>query len=228
MQKSDLPALWNMEFASSVHYNEQKSGVQSEYWRASGMKTKSNPGGEDLDWWQDNGLDQVQAYWDWLHNLPSNWKIATMPDGKPGIEWEAEAIFGGTPVKAVVDCIFEVDGELVVIDFKSGKKTSYGVIQLALYARAVEQLHGVRPKWGGFYMTRKAEVDELVDLKWWKQSYFDYCFGAMNETIKSGYFMPIVSDACQWAWSFSDQCVAVGGKDSDKYPLYQVRNTHNE
>jgi hypothetical protein len=223
VKKTDLPAIWVQEFDSSVRYNEEKTGVPVDLWRSAGTKTKSNPFGEDLAWWQDNGLDQVNAYWDWLHSLPSNWKIATMPDGKPGIEWGVEVEFGGSLVKGFIDCIFEVDGELVLIDFKSGKKTPFGVIQLALYACAIERAHGVRPKWGGFYMTRKAEVEELVDLKWWRMPYFDYCFSAMNNSIESGYFMPIVSDACNWACSYQEQCVAVGGKESDKYPLHQIK-----
>lgn len=220
MKRSDLPALWLTEFDASVRYNEDKTGIIPDEWRSVGAKTKANPFGEDLAWWQDNGLTHIEAYWDWFTSLPANWKIATMPDGKPGIEWETEVEFGGTMVKAVVDCIFEVDGELVVVDFKSGKRTPYGVIQLALYANAVERVYGVRPKWGAFYMTRKGQLEELVDLKWWNGAYFDYAFKAMNTTIESGYFMPIVSESCQWACSYADICVAVGGKDSAKYPLH--------
>ena len=42
-----------------------------------------------------------------------------------------------------------------------------GKKQLALYASSIEKAYGVRPKWGAFYMSRKGELSDLVDLEPW-------------------------------------------------------------
>jgi hypothetical protein len=64
-------------------------------------------------------------------------------------------------------------------------------------------------------MTRKGELDELLDLSALSMEYFDYVFGAMNHSTMNGWFPPAVGDSCRMC-SFTAQCPAFGGKD---FPL---------
>lgn len=225
MQKTDLAAIWNEQFDKQIAETEQYSAFKLAEWKTAGRKSKANPDGEDVEWWRASGIEQLETYWEWLSSV--NMRIATMPDGFPGIEWASIVEFGGTPVKVVVDAIFEHNGEYIIVDFKSGSRSPVGVIQLALYASAIERQYGVRPRWGSFYMTRKGELEEMVDLKHWDGPYFDYVFGAMNHSIAAGYYPPIVGMNCQMC-SFTEQCQAAGGSKSSEYPLHIINKENGQ
>jgi hypothetical protein len=218
--KDNLTDEWASIFDGLITKTEHYSGVPVSDWRTGGRRTKANPDGEDLAFWKSEGLRQVEEYISWYHN--SGWSIATMPDGKPGIEWEAEVAFGGRPVKLIVDAIYEAGSSLVVVDYKTGSRTPYGVMQIGLYASAIERVYGIRPKWGAFYMTRKAALSDLVDLSAWSMDFFDYEFSALNAFIDTGFFPANVSDHCSYC-GFAEHCVAVNGAKSSEYPLSQPK-----
>lgn len=226
MSSPDLTEKWADVWAAQVAQVEQRSGVPSEDWRVGGRKTKANPAGEDLGFWQEEGLRQVEEYLKWYER--SGWRIATMPDGKPGIEWEAEVVFGGAHIRLVVDAVYQLNlppwvdatpDNLVVVDYKTGSRNpASGPIQLGLYASAIEKVYGIRPKWGAIYMSRKAELADLIDLTPWSIDFYDYQFSAMNAHIDTGYLPPNVGDHCSFC-SFRDYCAAVGGSKASEYPL---------
>lgn len=219
MAPKNLAREWAEIFDAQIDELEHRTGVPVTEWRTGGRKTKTTPDGEDLAFWKEEGLRQVEAYGTWLSK--SGWQIATMPDGQPGIEWKAETHFGGSPVRVIVDCIYKVGDDFVVVDYKTGSRTPFGMIQMGLYASAIERVYGTRPKWGAFFMTRKGELSDLTDLSPWSMDYFDYGFAAMNAAIETGYFPPNVTDACSYC-SFADYCVAVNGSKSAKYPLTKI------
>lgn len=207
---------WADVFMSTVLKVESGTGIASDNWRVGGRRTKANPDGENIAFWQAEGLRQVEAYIAWLDRC--GWEIATMPDGRPGIEWNGVVQFGGTPVQFVIDCVYSNGEDLIVVDYKTGSRSPSGVIQLGLYASAMERMLGVRPKWGSFYMTRRGELEDLTDLSPWGVDYFEHAFMSMNSQLSLGWFAPNVSDHCGFC-SFRDYCVAVNGPKSDKYPL---------
>jgi len=219
MSSKEMTLEWQTILANQIDELEHRTGVPITQWRTAGRKTKAKPAGEDLAFWETEGLRQVEMYGEWL--AKSGWQIATMPDGHPGIEWKSETSFGGSPVRVIVDCIYKVGDDFVVVDYKTGSRTPFGMIQMGLYASAVERVYGIRPKWGAFFMTRKGELSDLTDLSPWSMEYFDYGFSAMNATIETGYFPPNVTDACSYC-SFSDYCVAVNGSKSANYPLVKL------
>lgn len=158
----------------------------------------------------------MENYIEWFSN--TGWSIAVLPDGKPGIEWQGEVNFGGTPVRLVIDCVYTNGSDLIVCDYKTGQRAPYGQEQLALYASAIERAYGERPKWGAFYMSRKGELSDLIDLSPWGMDYFDFMFSSMNEMIAMGTFPPTVGDHCSYC-SFSAYCPASDGSKSHEYPL---------
>ena len=217
----NLTEKWLEVFNDAVKEVEERSNIPSTEWKTAGRKTTSRPDGEDLSFWQSDGLKQVEAYQKWYQS--SGWKIATMPDGRPGIEWAADVHFGGTPVRMIVDAIYQVGEDLVIVDYKTGSRTPFGAVQAGLYASGIERAYGIRPKWGSFFMTRKGELDELLDLSPLSMDYFDYVFGAMNYSTMNGWFPPSVGDSCRMC-SFTAQCPAFGGTD---FPL-QIPNKGKE
>lgn len=217
MTSLTLTERWADVWSRTISRVEAASGVPCEEWRTGGRRTKALPEGESLDFWQSEGLQQVEKYIDWYHN--SGWRIATMPDGKPGIEWEAEVWFAESKVRLIVDAVYEVAGDLVVVDYKTGSRSpSTGPIQMGLYASAIEKFYGVRPRWGAIYMSRKGALDDLMDLSPWGIDFFEYQFGAMQAYIDTGFFPPNVGDHCGYC-SFTEYCAAVGGSKSSEFPL---------
>ena len=213
MTTFDLTQKWLEVFNDAVKETEDKTGIPSTEWKTAGRKTTLRPDGEDLSFWQSDGLKQVEAYQKWYES--SGWQIATMPDGRPGIEWSADVHFGGTPVRFIVDAIYQVGEDLVIVDYKTGSRTPFGMIQAGLYAAGIEKAYGIRPKWGAFFMTRQGSLDVLIDLSHLTVEYFDYVFGAMNHSVLQGWFPPSVGDSCRMC-SFQSQCPAMGSKS---FPL---------
>lgn len=222
--------IWNSTIAKA----ERNTGVNIEDWRVGGRRSKALPEGETVDFWQAEGLRQVEAYLEWYRK--SGWKIATMPDGKPGIEWEAEVTFGPSHVRLIVDAVYTVNtapwmdptpDEMVVVDYKTGTRNpSTGPIQLGLYASAIEKVYGIRPKWGAIYMSRTGTLGSLIDLTPWSIAFYDYEFSAMQAFMDTGYYPPSVGDHCGYC-SFSEYCAAVGGSKSAEFPL-QVHTKEKE
>lgn len=213
----DLAEKWNEVFTRELVSIERRSGVPVEHWVVGGRRGKATPDGENADWWRGEGLRQIEAYVDWLDD--TGWSIATMPDGRPGIEWDVIAWFGGRPVKAIIDSIFTNGSDLIVVDFKTGRKKQMP-LQLGLYASIIEATQSVRPKWGGYYMSREAELSDLHDLSPWSIDFFNYTFNAMNINVDAGLYPPNVSDHCNWC-SVRQYCVAMNGPKSSEYPLHK-------
>jgi hypothetical protein len=215
----DFDQKWEELFEEEMSSTRKRTDLPVEQWRVAGRATKANPNKEDLKWWKENGLEHVKDYAKWF--AKTGWSIAQMPDGKPGIEWEAEVEFAGIPVRLIVDAIYTDGSNLIVVDYKTGSRDPKGYLQLGLYASAIEKTFGVRPKFGGYYMTRKAALTGLIDLSPWPISFFDYQVSAMDAYRETGYYPPNVGDTCNIC-SFSDYCQAVGGSKSKDYPLIQI------
>lgn len=208
-----ISTKWLEVFNAEVKRVQEESGKPPEEWKAAGRVTVANPNGEDVQFWQHDGLRQIKEYVKWIEQ--SGWQIATMPDGRPGIEWSADVHFGGTPVRFIIDAIYQVGEDLVIVDYKTGARTPFGMIQMGLYASGIEKIYGIRPKWGAFYMTRKGTLSDLHALSHLSIDYFEYVFETMNTNIQLGYYPPSVGDSCRTC-SFVDKCPAMG---SNEYPL---------
>lgn len=153
---------WNEQKASQI----ASTGQETALWRAGGRATKANPDKENEDWWIANGGEMVQRWIDWRKN--SNWTIWTTPQGEAGIELALNIELGGVPIKMALDRLMVTpDGELVVLDLKSGRTQPSSDFQLGMYAVGIEKVFGIRPKYGTFWMARDGMTSPLVDLDKW-------------------------------------------------------------
>ena len=158
--------------------------------KVGGRATKANPNKEDVKWWNEAGPNFVKDYIEWRQDNP-NWKIWTTPDGRPAIELELEVPVADITVKCIIDRIFEVDGKLVIIDLKTSSTEQYlSSLQLGFYKLAVEIAFGVEARYGNFYMARKADLSEWIDLSDYTYEKLSYLVAQFDKARKAGIFIP--------------------------------------
>ena len=106
---NDVDNLW------TESWNTCKGNIDLTNARIGGKATKLNPNKEDINFWQTAGPMWVSEYIAWRKQNP-NWKIWIAPDGRPAIELELMPVVADVPIKMVIDRIFEVNGQLVIVE----------------------------------------------------------------------------------------------------------------
>lgn len=180
-------------------------------WRAGGRKSAANPNGEDAAWWKVDGERQVRAYADWRFGNQNTWGLWRTEAGVTAIELGVDPVFtGDVQLKGYIDRVFEVKpgGDLVVVDLKSGSREPSSPLQLAVYAVAMEKQYGVRPKYGAYFMTRKASMGQAFDLTPYTEQMLSYQFRGFRKAVESKIFVPHVTMMCS-SCGVRDACYAV-------------------
>ena len=138
---SDIKQLWESAWSDSL------GDIDLAEARVGGRATKANPDKEDSRWWNATGPEWVEQYIKWRKNN-SNWKIWVTPDGEPAIELGIIIKIADVDVKMVVDRVFEVDGQLVVVDLKTSPRTPSNTLQLGFYKIGLEKAYDVKIAYG--------------------------------------------------------------------------------
>jgi hypothetical protein len=172
--------------------------------RVSGTATKANPNKEDVNFWLETGPKWVQGYIDWRNANP-DWKIWTAPDGNRSIELGLIPEFAGVPVKMVIDRVFEVNGELVIVDLKTSKTTPTNPLQLGFYKVGLQKQFGIDIKWGSYWMARKFGISSMVDLSIYTEEKLEYFVENFDKARKSGIFLPNTNN-CQYKCGLTAHC----------------------
>lgn len=172
--------------------------------RVGGRATKANPNKEDVTFWQTQGPRWVDAYIAWRKTNP-DWKIWTAPDGNPGIELALTPVVADVPVKMIIDRVFEVNGELVIVDLKTSQNTPTSSLQLGFYKLGLEQTFGIEVKWGTYYMSRGSNVSEMVDLSEYTYDKMEYLITQFDKARKSAIFLPN-TNSCQYMCGLTEYC----------------------
>jgi hypothetical protein len=172
--------------------------------RVSGTATKANPNKEDVNFWLETGPKWVQGYIDWRNANP-DWKIWTAPDGNRAIELGLIPEFAGVPVKMVIDRVFEVNGELVIVDLKTSKTTPTNPLQLGFYKVGLQKQFGIDIKWGSYWMARKFGISTMVDLSIYTEEKLEYFVENFDKARKSGIFLPNTNN-CQYKCGLTAHC----------------------
>jgi hypothetical protein len=143
--------------------------------------------------WQSAGPRWVEGYIAWRKTNP-DWKIWTAPDGNPGIELALTPVVNGVAVKMIIDRVFEVNGELVIVDLKTSQNTPTSSLQLGFYKLGLEQQFGREIKWGTYYMSRGNNISEMVDLSEYTYDKMEYLITQFDKARKSAIFLPNKKD----------------------------------
>ena len=172
--------------------------------RVGGRATKANPNKEDVTFWHDAGPRWVQAYIDWRKANP-DWKLWKTPDGTPAIELAMLPEFAGVPVKMILDRVFEVNGELVIVDLKTSQQTPTNTLQLGFYKVGMLKTFGIDVKWGTYWMARQHGVSPLVSLEKYTEDKLEYLVAGFDKARKAGVFLPNTNN-CQYKCGLTDYC----------------------
>ena len=172
--------------------------------RVGGRATKANPQKEDVNFWQATGPQWVQAYIDWRKANP-NWKLWKTPQGVPAIELAMLPEFAGVPVKMILDRVFEVNGELVIVDLKTSQQTPTNTLQLGFYKVGLLKTFGIDVKWGTYWMARQHGVSPLVSLEQYTEDKLEYLVAGFDKARKAGIFLPNTNN-CQYKCGLTAHC----------------------
>ena len=172
--------------------------------RVGGRATKANPQKEDVNFWQATGPQWVQAYIDWRKANP-DWKLWKTPQGAPAIELAMLPEFAGVPVKMILDRVFEVNGELVIVDLKTSQQTPTNTLQLGFYKVGMLKTFGIDVKWGTYWMARQHGVSPLVSLEQYTEDKLEYLVAGFDKARKAGIFLPNTNN-CQYKCGLTAHC----------------------
>lgn len=170
-------------------WRKETEGLNLETARRAGRATKENPNKEDGNWWNINGSVWVDNYIKWRQNNP-DWKIWTTPQGTRAIELELNPVIAGVPVKMFIDRIFEVNGQLVIVDLKTSRARPTSDLQLGFYKVGVEQMIGVPVNLGNYWMSRESGTGEMIDLSRYTLDTLEYFVDGFDKARKAGIFLP--------------------------------------
>jgi len=168
---------------------KESDGKDLTFARIGGRATKAFPNKENVDFWQKTGPEWVQSYIDW-RIANHNWKIWHTPEGAPAVELGLTPTFADIPVKMVIDRVFEVDGELVVVDLKTSQQTPFSTLQLGFYRLGLKQVLGVDVKYGAYWMARQEGTTPLIDLTGYTEEKLEYLVSGFDKARKAGIFIP--------------------------------------
>ena len=195
-------------FTQEIEKREESTGINRDEWKRAGRESKANPNKEDVNWWMADGASQCVTYGTWLDS--SGWSVLTH-EGIFLAEYETTATFGDVPVKGFLDAVMvNPNGQLVVVDYKSGTRTPSNTSQLGLYAAALRRTLGLSIAHGAYFMTRKGEMSELSDISRFTPEYYDNIFRKTKFAMDNDLFIPNPGDACRMC-DVSDYCYAQGG-----------------
>jgi hypothetical protein len=190
--------LWDKAWA------KESEGIDLTSARIGGRSTKANPNKEDINFWQSSGPMWVEQYIAW-RKANTNWKIWTTPDNRPAIELELIPVVADVPIKMVIDRVFEVNGQLVIVDLKTSQNTPTSTLQLGFYKLGLEQTFGIEIKWGNYYMSRGSNTVEMVDLSEYTYDKMEFLVKGFDKARKAGIFLPN-TNACQYMCGLTQHC----------------------
>jgi hypothetical protein len=160
--------------------------------RVAGRSTKANPDREDAVWWMNQGSMWVDNYIMWRKNNP-DWKIWRTPEGAKAVEIELNPVIADVPVKMVIDRVFEVNGQLVIVDLKTSARRPISDLQLGFYKVGLEMQFGIEVNLGNYWMSREAGTGEMIDLSRYTLSMLEYMVSGFDKARKAGVFLPNLS-----------------------------------
>jgi hypothetical protein len=198
--------FWTKAWDETLKQQQKQSNYPVSDWKAGGRKTKANPDKENDIWWKSNGPIMVERWIAW-RNGEHPYVLWEPTPGTAAIELGLNPIWNGVPVQMHIDRVMiNPNGELVVIDLKTGSRNPTSDLQLAFYAAGIESIFGVRPKWGAYWMARNGGIKELVDLDEYTTESIIELVTKFDKARKDDIFLPNlnhcvmcnVKDYCKW------------------------------
>ena len=223
--RQELTDLWHQALANQVNrVQEQNPDIPTDHWRRAGRTTKAKPDGENLTWWTEEGVRQLEVYSEWLANTDLQFVEF---NGDPLIEFNVSGNLDEHYVKGFIDSVM-TDGERnILVDYKSGSRTPFGLMQLGVYRILLKNLTGIDATHGMFWMTRKGEPTEPAELSRYSNDYVAKIFSQFHRAVENEVFIPNEGSHC-YSCDVRSACFVQGGVDSWKFdpdhPSYTVQS----
>ncbi len=207
---SDLwQQVWDETLQAELDHERSGDYTAEEFYR-SGRKSKEFPEKEGPDWWAVNGPKFVASWVNWRDHCGLD--IWTTPTGEPAIELQVIANKGNLEVLSVIDRVMvDGDGNLYIVDLKSGSMTPAWPRQLALNNLGLTQQFGVTAQFGGFWNARKGGVDPWHDLRIYDEPWMWEQVRMAREIRDQQLFVAQPTMLCSSSCSVRDYCKAIGG-----------------
>ncbi|MFD6970576.1 RecB family exonuclease [Streptomyces sp. NPDC059949] len=167
------------------------------------------------------GRDQVEAYFEYAIEAPE--RIWEPVDGMPAVELPFTLNLGGIEIRGFIDQVVEYpDGHLRVRDLKTGTRLPDTAFQLAIYDHALDDLFGVKPGFGDYFMAKNNSPTEPKNLQDFSREKVTRWFRNMDRAVRTGLFLPNPGDACRTCTvrRFCD----FNGVDARQYPYEESVN----
>jgi hypothetical protein len=200
---------------------EDEKGVEV---KPSGRVLKSigktgGPNKKDYDWWLHYGPECVENWITWT--AENDYRLAVMPDGKPGIEIGFSIEVGGEKVVGFIDRIYLTpENRILILDLKSGQVPK-SKIQLGVYKLGLMRQYGLEAELGTYWMAGDGELTSITDLTMYSASFIDSLFEQAWRGIRAGIFLPNVSAMCNGC-GVKRYCRAVGGELALSVPIRET------
>lgn len=197
-------------FSDLFQFNLSETLKVSDYseadFKAGGRVSKAWPNKEDKAWWLYHGPLMLQSWIDWRNG--SGWQLWYPEEGVPAVELGIEYAVDGAEIKMFIDRVMVTpNGELVVVDLKTGARTPSSDLQLAVYAAGIERKYGVRPQYGAYWMAREGMTSQLSSLDYLPTDRVEALVKNFDKARKAGIFLPnttncfycSVAQYCEWS-----------------------------
>jgi len=204
--QSDEPDRWDddilahrftVTFDALIAEEVAKSGVPTDQWHCAGRPSKEWPLKANEDFWRANGPTYCLNYINWRRETWESWPLYELPDGSPAIELSLRVTIGGVPVVGAIDRIFVPNGEVTIVDYKTGSKKPSSVQQLQEYGIAVRKSSlDCEPSSAAYFMARTGKLECQTVLAGQDFQWIEDTFAAADVGIRNKVFLPNTSSYC--------------------------------
>lgn len=215
-----LREAFALDLESRIREEEDLFSVPRARFSVSGRASKDWPNKEDEAWWKHHGPAMVLNWKSWRRVTP--WELLPIPNEETGefiepIEYSFKLDLDGVSDWGAIDRVFTYQGELIVVDLKTGRNAPKKGDQLGDYATAVEVAVGKRPTYGFYWMAREGGTTEAyaLDRPRMSKDGMAKTFAMTMKGIESGVFLANVGMLCNYC-SVRDFCSAVDGPRSSE------------
>ena len=172
-------------------------------------------GADDIIRRRERGAEQLRAYFQYARAAPET--VLAISDDEKAVEVEFRLDLDGVEIVGLIDQVIEWPGAIIgPRDLKTGSKRPDWAFQLGVYRIAIQELFGVLPDWGDYYMAKDSRADPPINLTGFTRERLTRLFHDMDSAVHHGLFLPNPGDACRTC-GVSDFCTAIG-KHADEYP----------
>lgn len=213
MPTPDFSVYWAEAFSETAA--RQPSFEYDEYYR-SGRASKEWPDKETPAWWAVNGPKFVKSWRQWRKHSGLDIVEVFGYNGEdvssPAIELQCWAENGDLLVQSILDRVMHKDGEIYIVDIKTGSFTPPWPLQLIINNLCLWETYGIRANYGGFWKARKGGIEpRWFDLSIYPDEWVWEQVAKAKEIRDRQLFIANPNNLCTSACGVRQHCIAMGG-----------------